>query len=458
MKNKVLRVLLQILILAALGGILTSLLIQYTFATNIDKEANVIITINSDGSITQEGSLFRGQLYPATVEDAEKGIGGIHGIIRVNNQFKSMSIENIAIGLKDFIIRNGYPEQNVYNSFIRNVNLKVEKGFLLVFNKTIIDYTRLEDILYEKDNEEHRGYVLKDKLSLARGDRVDLKYTLHMAAETGDELEAITVSMPIYLNLAENISEVEEKDPAPGGKVAYNAAGILGLQGEPEENEFNPALNKEDHIQYIQGYPDNTVRPEGLITREEAAAVFYRLLDDDYRQSILTTKQKFPDVKSSRWSAKHISTLANGNIVSGYPDGNFRPGGHITRAELATISSKFDKLSTDSGDSFADISSHWANKYINSAAKKGWVKGYPDGTFRPDQYITRAEFVTLVNSVLARRVKKENILPGIREFPDLSPNMWHYENMVEAINSHTYIRLEDSYEEWIEIYYPQLDM
>lgn len=451
MKSKVLRTLLQILVLTIIGGILTTAIMQWTFATDIDKEPNVIITINSDGSVNQEGDLFRGQLYPATVEDAEKGIGGIRGIIRINNQFKAISIENIAIGLKDLIIRNGHSESGVYNSFLENVSIKVERGFLSVFNKTIIDYVRLGEILYEKDNEEHRGYVLKDKFSIAKGDMIDFRYSLHMAEETGDELEAITVSMPIYLNLAENVSQDEEKKPVSGGGLAYD--GVVPLKTQEE-----PSLNKEDHIQYIQGYPDNTVRPEGLITREEVAAVFYRLLDDGYRQRTLTTKQRFTDVKSNRWSAKHISTLANGNIISGYPDGTFRPGGYITRAELATISSKFDKLSMVGEDSFVDIGSHWANKYINSAASKGWVRGYPDNTFKPDQYITRAEFVTLVNSVLDRRVKKENILPGVREFPDLTPSMWHYENMVEAINSHTYTRLEDSYEEWIEIYYPQLDM
>src|SRR5690606_9395583 len=152
-------------------------------------------------------------------------------------------------------------------------------------------------------------------------------------------------------------------------------------------------LNRIDHFQYIQGYPDNTVRPEGLITREEVAAVFYRLLDPVYRSSILTENESFNDVNSGRWSIKHIATLSNGKIIEGYPDGGFKPGNPITRAELAAIASKFDKLSTLQGNSFSDIENHWAIDYINSAAVKGWVNGYPSGTFMPDQYITRAEFV-----------------------------------------------------------------
>ena len=222
--------------------------------------------------------------------------------------------------------------------------------------------------------------------------------------------------------------------------------------------EALPELNKEDHFQYIQGYPNNTVRPEGRVTREEVAAVFYRLLANNYRDSIKTLVQGFNDVNATRWSTKHIATLANGKIVEGYPDGSFRPGNFITRAELATIASRFDNLSPFESNSFSDIDGHWANKYINSSAKKGWVNGYPDGSFKPDQYITRAEFVTLVNNVLERRVHKENILENARAFPDLLESKWYYEAMQEAINSHLYIRLEDTFEQWEEIVYPQLDM
>src|SRR5665648_274773 len=207
-----------------------------------------------------------------------------------------------------------------------------------------------------------------------------------------------------------------------------------------------------DHIAYIQGYPENVVKPEGNVTREEVAAVFFRLLEPSYREDIRAAKSNFPDVGANRWSTKHIGTLVNGKIVEGYLDKTFKPGNPITRAELATIASRFDALEATTSSIFSDVKGHWAEKYINSAQEKGWVNGYPDGTFKPDQYITRAEFVTLVNNVLERRVKEENILPEARLFPDLLKSMWYYEAMEEAINGHLYIRLEDTYEEWTEIY------
>jgi len=212
------------------------------------------------------------------------------------------------------------------------------------------------------------------------------------------------------------------------------------------------------HFAYIIGYPDNTVRPQNNITREEVTAVFYRLLEANYKNSIKTTRNNFPDVEAGRWSSCPIGTLANGNIIVGYPDGTFRPGNNITRAEVAVIASKFDKLTPIKSDKFSDVSGHWAEEYIYSAAHKGWVTGYPDGTFKPDQYITRAEFATLVNNVLERRVKAEDVLPEARQFSDLKKDAWHYEAMQEAINSHNYTRKDDGYEEWADIYYPDLDM
>lgn len=219
-----------------------------------------------------------------------------------------------------------------------------------------------------------------------------------------------------------------------------------------------PLLNLADHFAYIVGYPDNTVRPEGLITREEVAAVFFRLLDPSYRELIRTSVSDFPDVLPDRWSSKHIATLATGGVLEGYPDGTFKPGNFVTRAELATIASRFDELSFLDTNIFPDVEGHWAEKYINSAAAKGWVEGYPDGTFKPDAYITRAEFVTLVNRVLQRRVQAADILPEARQFPDLLPGRWYYEAMQEAINSHLYERKEDGYETWLEINFPEIEM
>ena len=240
-------------------------------------------------------------------------------------------------------------------------------------------------------------------------------------------------------------------------QVEIKASGHTGTPSESQvtvEPEAPPVpLNKQDHYAYMVGYPDGTFQPEGKITREEVATVFYKLLDAEYRQSVTTNVNNFPDIKTSRWSSTPISTLAAINIIIGYPDGTFKPGDSITRAELATVASKFDKLRPFESNQFSDITGHWANTFINSAAQKGWVRGYEDGTFRPEQAITRAEFATLVNNVLDRRVKKENILPSAIQFQDLSANAWYYEACQEAVNSHYYIRKNSSdFEEWTELY------
>ncbi len=187
--------------------------------------------------------------------------------------------------------------------------------------------------------------------------------------------------------------------------------------------------------------------------------MFFRLLQAEYRDSIKTRSHKFVDVEAGRWSEQPIATLANAKMIVGYKDYTFKPGGYITRAELAAIASRFDNLSPFEGNKFSDIANHWANKSINSASEKGWVNGYEDGTFRPNQFITRAEFITLVNNVLGRKVKKEHILPEARKFSDLNENKWYYESIQEAINSHHYTReAGQPYEVWTEIYYPDVDM
>lgn len=448
MKGK-LKIFVKILILVILMGYFSFNIVQSTLATSANKKPNVIVIIERDGKISQEGNLFDGFLYPSTVMQAEKGIGTISGVIRISNQYKKIDVNNIAIGLKDFEIKNNYSKEKAFDSFLKNITLKIEKGKLFSFGNTIID-TSLINILYEQGSDKYKGYVLEkeESFSIDKDTSIDFRYTLHMVPEAGNELQAVTAYMPIYINLMGTIID-------DGGKDKDDARDEIEIIDEPVPLGI---LNTKDHIQYIQGYPDGTVRPEGLITREEVAAVFYRLLEAEYKRGILTLVQDFSDVESSRWSIKHVATLENGNIINGYPDGSFRPNNYISRAELATISSRFDKLSPSEDNLFSDIGGHWASKYINSAAIKGWVNGYPDGNFKPDQYITRAEFVTLVNNVLGRKVHRKDILSEAKTFPDLIDTSWYYEAMMEAVNSHLYIRLEDSYEEWLEIYYPTLDM
>lgn len=219
-----------------------------------------------------------------------------------------------------------------------------------------------------------------------------------------------------------------------------------------EEVPLADGLNMINHFAYIFGYNDGTVKPMNKISREEVAAIFYRLLTDDVRESLQSANHSFPDVSHQRWSNASIATLSNGGIIAGYPDGGFKPGNAITRGEFAVMVSKFDSLSKTEENKFKDIENHWAKDFINSAAEKGWISGYPDGTFHPDEYITRAEAMTLINSVLNRKVSKEGLLENARYWSDNPTEAWYYEAVMEATNSHDYTReTPDSEEIWTAI-------
>ncbi len=238
------------------------------------------------------------------------------------------------------------------------------------------------------------------------------------------------------------------------GKLTITSGGGGGGGGGTpvttiEEPEIPLAdLEKVDHFAYVIGYPDGEVKPMGKITREEVAMIFYRLLTDESRDGWLSDANPFTDLAGHDWSNRAISTLYNAGIIKGYPDGTFRPSDPITRAEFATIAAKFDALELQNTTKFTDIFGHWAEKYITSSENKGWIKGYPDMTFKPEQDITRAEAMTLINNVLERAVPAENIHPDAIFWPDMQESDWYYEAVMEATNSHDYVYEEDGDELW----------
>ena len=227
-----------------------------------------------------------------------------------------------------------------------------------------------------------------------------------------------------------------------------------------------PSLNTKDHYGYIIGYPvdyytgqpttDQTkkpVRPEGKITRAEVATIYFRMLTDESRTKFWSQSNSYSDVKTGDWFNNAVSTLSNAGIIAGYEDGSFRPNGYITRAEFATIAARFFDVTYNGKDLFPDISGHWAKDYINQAANKGFVNGYEDGTFKPDRNITRAEAVTLVNRTLDRHPDKNHFTKDMLVWPDnMDQTKWYYADMQEATNSHTYQMKENSdktkYENW----------
>ena len=210
----------------------------------------------------------------------------------------------------------------------------------------------------------------------------------------------------------------------------------------PAPQPAKPALNTADHYAYLMGYPDGTVRPDGSITRAEATTIFFRLLTEESRTQLWATANSYSDVSAGQWYNNAVSTMTRAGIVNGYPDGTFRPNAPITRAEMAKIIALFAKLEP-SAERFPDTAGHWAEPYIRLAAGSGWTEGYPDGTFRPDRAITRAETVTMIDRVLERVPKDESrLLPHetMLTFPDCRPGQWFYIAVQEAANSHIYER------------------
>ena len=211
-------------------------------------------------------------------------------------------------------------------------------------------------------------------------------------------------------------------------------------------------LNGDDHYAYVVGYSDGTVRPNANISRAEVATIFFRLLKEEVRDGNLTAENTFADVTDGQWHNKAISTMAKLGVVKGRNAEAFDPDAPITRAEFATICARFDKTQISTSSNFTDISGHWAEKYIERAATLGWIAGYSDGTFRPGNYITRAEAMTIINRVLCRMPQSEDdLLNGMTVWPDNHPTDWHYLAVQEATNSHDFDRKGEVNEKWTKL-------
>ncbi len=207
-------------------------------------------------------------------------------------------------------------------------------------------------------------------------------------------------------------------------------------------------LNGEDHYAYLLGYEDGTVRPNGSISRAEVATVLFRLLKDDVRAQNLTKDNAYSDVSDTAWYAAAVSTLSKMGVISGYPDGTFRPNAPITRAEFAAMIARFDETAKSADTPFTDISGHWAENAIGKAYGNGWVEGSSKTVFCPESNLTRAETATLLNRVLHRLPEKESdLLANQIVWPDNPETFWGYLAIQEATNSHEYERKADGVHE-----------
>ena len=243
-------------------------------------------------------------------------------------------------------------------------------------------------------------------------------------------------------------------------KILYAIWGAKTPEPKPEPKPerifipYVPVLNKEDHYQYLIGYKDNTFRPENNMTREEVAVMFSRLLKNPPKKGEIYN-YKFSDVNKDRWSVTAISYMSELGIIKGYPDGTFRPEANITRAEFAAMATKFADLK-EGFKTFRDLDkNHWAYDFISKAATAGWINGYPDGTFKPDNKITRAEVVSITNLMLNRKADEKFVdsnLDKLLKYKDVPKSHWAYYKIFEATNGHDFVRKSNKIdEEWKDI-------
>ena len=270
---------------------------------------------------------------------------------------------------------------------------------------------------------------------LATGDKVDSVKITGIQSEPGESPNVASDAV---------IKNAKGEDVTANYKITYVDGVLKAIE----------VLNKEIHFNYVIGYTDGTIRPSNNISRAEVATIFFRLLTDEAREQYTTTAGNFTDVKAGMWCNRAIATLTNMGIIKGYTDGSFQPNKSITRAELATIIARFAKLDVNT-KTFSDINGHWAQKNIELAAGNGWINGYEDGTFRPNNNITRAETFAMINRVLDRQTESVSDLLPTSEMnmwsDNLNENAWYYKDVQEATNYHKCDRVGDSvYEKWTE--------
>lgn len=237
------------------------------------------------------------------------------------------------------------------------------------------------------------------------------------------------------------------------GKVDYKVGDTFRMPGSSVDlYAVWKDAETESHSAYISGYPDGTVGPDKTITRAEAATMFYNLLADKNGDA-----KAFTDVPANQWYAKAVMTLAGKGVISGYPDGTFKPNAPITRAEFVTMAMNFANADKGTVCSFPDVPQNmWYYGAIAGATQNGWISGYPDGTFGPDRYITRAEVTSVINRMENRAADMSFMmdhLDELRTFSDLGFGHWAYAPMMEAANGHDYTRADqNSYESWVDIH------
>ena len=325
---------------------------------------------------------------------------------------------------------------------------------------------------YQKgeDGQSNECFVWDINVNVSNFDRVQLTYTIKLTnpqSQKGTTYgvydrsgEKQTANSSLYTNLSATLKPVNSNGVKGADEaflkptVSYTIKGSSGGHGGGTvtiPDDVPTGLNGKDHYAYVVGYPDGMVYPQKNITRAEVATIFFRLLEDETREANMTKSNSYNDMKDGAWYTCAVSTLSKMGIIKGYEDGSFKPDASISRAEFAAIAARFDPDGDKTPATFSDVSSHWAKDEISIAANHGWIKGYEDGSFKPDQKITRAETMTLVNRVLKRLPEtKDDLHKDMKTWPDnQNESAWFYLAVQEATNSHYQkLKKDGTHEKW----------
>ena len=311
-------------------------------------------------------------------------------------------------------------------------------------------------LVYTSGADEH--FVLTLGGDMVRGGKVSLSYVQKLDQyEIYSGEHNVLTNVQAYLQPAGSSEGLLFPEPSLGYRIGGGGGGTGG--GEtiiPDDDVPLADLNETDHYAYIIGGKDGLAHPQDQITRGEVATIYFRMLTDESRNELWSQSNPYTDVQPDTWCNAAVSTMTRAGVIEGFSDGTFRPYAPITRAQFAAIAVRFFEVVYSGEDKFSDIADHWARDYINKAAEAAIINGYSDGTFRPNQNITRAQAMAIFNRVLGRAPDKDHMLPGMTTWPDnMDRSAWYYADVQEATNSHDYEIQTDSegntYEVWTSI-------
>ena len=385
-------------------------------------------------------------------------------LVKIANQISIMVPKDSTV--TDYI---GRTQKDKGETETYNFDVITEDGFTLVVGQNSYSGKPVEgkqntwsfgdgsELVYTPGSDEN--FVLTLGQDIVRGGKVALTYNAKLAEYDGSSgHHDVLTNVEAYLDIIPAAGNKADRCHFPEPSLGYHVgSGGGGGTIIPDDEPPKAELNETDHYAYIIGRKDGLVHPEANITRGEVATIYFRMLTDESRNELWSQSNPYTDVQPDTWCNAAVSTMTRAGVIQGFSDGTFRPYAPITRAQFATIAVRFFEVVYSGDDKFTDIADHWAKDYINKAAEAALINGFSDGTFRPNQNITRAQAMAIFNRVLGRAPENDHLLPGeMITWPDnMDKNAWYYANMQEATNSHEY-RIEydadgEPYEVWTKL-------